>query len=638
MNKLRHIIPLVILVLLISLAFPSHNHLKARENTTSMNKASSTTEHTNQITDPHLLNKFNQLQFGIENWMPYLQMDSDPNWVPATLDETGNFTNRGILTGNISFLPNLSSQVTKLSTKGVFGGNFGGNKAIAQTIPTIKGHHYQLSYQGEYSPLLESPQDAQNNAPGSYPAGFRGGISVLNADTINSNNTLVPELGDFDPGFSALQTFSFTGTGNPVTVVVKVLTDKLGTVEVSLTHFAVLDLDQGIEEVRTGIANLFTDDTHTKLRLSVNQSDLDAVQNQIDLDLILDPLTKDYYQKELDKAQGLLDLVDPAIQVEALVDDPQDLHSYTIIGKTFPDALVQFNGPAVLPDPLMPSDDPRTSGLYHVRADEQGNFQMELLKETFFHAGEVLEATSMLHGKTATTSVTVLDITAPDAPILDPIKDQDQAFTGQAEAGSTVAILDADQNEIAQAKVDATGTFSIAIPLESKPLTPYLDYSAVSTDAAGNESLASESQTVQDTTPPEAKPVKQTFHPGEAYPEDPREMLTDIYDNAGIGPENLTITYQTTPDLTQLIPQEITIKLEDKAGNRTLIQVPVEIITQKITASQKPLSPGTGSSRHITKKALPSTGDQEMTLKVALGAFLALIALVSLYIRKKKLQ
>ncbi|WP_167630265.1 LPXTG cell wall anchor domain-containing protein [Listeria valentina] len=46
----------------------------------------------------------------------------------------------------------------------------------------------------------------------------------------------------------------------------------------------------------------------------------------------------------------------------------------------------------------------------------------------------------------------------------------------------------------------------------------------------------------------------------------------------------------------------------------------------------------TGSSRHITKKALPSTGDQEMTLKVALGAFLALIAFVSLYSRKKKLQ
>lgn len=256
----------------------------ARENNTSINRALSVAEHTNQITDPHLLNKFNRLQFSIEHWTPYVQSDSDPNCIPATLDGAGNFINHGLITGNISFLQSLSSQVTKLSSKSLFGGDFGGNKAIVQTIPTIKGHRYQLSYQGEYSPLLESSQDVQNNKLGSYPFGLRGGIDILNADTINSNNTLVPELDNFDPASSILKTATFAGTGKPITVVVKVLTDKFGMAGFILTNFAVLDLDQGIEEVQTGIANLFTDDTHTKLRLSVNQSDLDAVQNQIDLD------------------------------------------------------------------------------------------------------------------------------------------------------------------------------------------------------------------------------------------------------------------------------------------------------------------------------------------------------------------
>ncbi|WP_439443147.1 Ig-like domain-containing protein [Listeria aquatica] len=184
------------------------------------------------------------------------------------------------------------------------------------------------------------------------------------------------------------------------------------------------------------------------------------------------------------------------MQIEALVDDQQDLHSFTIAGKAYPDALIQFTGPAFLPDPLMPSDDPRTSGRYHVRADEQGNFQMELPKGKFFQAGEIMKGTSMIHGKAASTSVTVQDVVAPQAPALGEIKDQDAAFTGQAEARTTVSILNAKQQEVAQAKADATGNFSVSIPTQNKPLVPYQEYTAMATDAAGNESLTSESQTV----------------------------------------------------------------------------------------------------------------------------------------------
>lgn len=136
-------------------------------------------------------------------------------------------------------------------------------------------------------------------------------------------------------------------------------------------------------------------------------------------------------------------------------------------------------------------------------------------------------------------------------------------------------------------------------------------------------------------------------------------MLTDIYDNAGIEPENLEITYQTEPDLNLLGRQDITIKLEDKAGNHTLIQVPVEVTAiansetkvklkidrklapapfkQEIQPHSKTFtSPGTRSSKHIRVSTLPSTGDQGMALKVALGGILVLIALLMLAIRKKK--
>lgn len=660
MNKRHFIVFPTIFILLLSIIAPaaSGTAAEANQHLTKQNPLMNGTS--SQVTDPKRIERHNQLQFGYDHWKAYTGTFTTPiNWTPTVLDANGNFTHNGLMVGTVSFLQEDAFKKTTISSRSLFGGAIGGNKAIAQSLPTIKGHRYQIAYQGSYSPLLDSPQDVQNGQMGSYPFGPRGDIEVLNTEDINSSDSLVPEFSKIDPSFDQLKTATFIGTGDKITISVKLMTDSYGTVSMSLTHFSVLDLDQGIAEVELGISQLFTDDTHTKLRPSVNQQDIDAVQDQIDLDLIVNLDVSAEYQKELNKAQSLLDLVNPAIQLDQLVDDPSDKRSHTITGRTYPEALVHFESRTTLPEAALPSDDPRVPASHHVRADENGDFQLELPEDTFFSAGEVLQGTSRIHGKTATARVTVQDVVAPDAPVLASIKDQDQAFTGQAEPDSTVAILDADHEKVASAKTDKAGNFSVSIPTQNKPLVPYQEYTAMATDAAGNESLASESQTVQDTTPPEAKAVKQTFERGTVYPEDPREMLTDIYDNAGIEPENLEITYQTEPDLNLLGKQEITIKLEDKAGNRTLIRVPVEVTAiansetkaklkidrklapapfkQEIQPHSKTFtSPGTRSSKHIRVSTLPSTGDQGMALKVALGGILVLIALLMLAIRKKK--
>ncbi|MHC5251086.1 Ig-like domain-containing protein [Listeria kieliensis] len=649
-NSIRLSIFSLVIVLIISLAFPFGGKSKTQVDASTKQEGVPAIENTvTQVTDPKVLDRFNQLSFGIENWgiQSAKTVGANPgfDFSPDTVDAKGYFIDdNNQVYGKTTHKRGPSNPIS-FAVDGVNTGTVSTRTiAITQTIHTIKGHHYQLSYQGLYSEVDKdtsvyrdnNPQIPFKSAPiGSWWKGGRGLIDLY----LSNNLTNPPDFREFNSESYQLKTTSFIGTGEEVTLLVGALPDFRGVSTVSYSNLAILDLDQGIEEVRTGVNDLFRDDAHSKLRLSVNQTDLDAVQDQIDLDLILDPLVKEFYQKELNKAQSLLDAVNPAIQIEQLVDNPKDVHSYTLIGKSYPEALIRFEGVATLPNPTMPSDDPRMPASYHVRTDAQGNFRMELPKGKFFRAGEVVKGTSMIHGKSAITSVTVQDVVAPQAPTLNEIKDQDAAFTGQAEAGATVSIRNAKQQEVAQAKADASGQFIASIPADKKPLMPYVTYVAVATDAAGNKSPASNKQIVQDTTPPEAKAVKHTFQQGESAPKDPSGLLRDIYDNAGVESENLTVSYETQPDFSKLGSQVVTVKLEDKAGNYTLIRVPVEIIASEqgglSHVGNGNLSSGTGKSLHAGGVSLPSTGDRSMTWAVFLGALLILIALFVLRYRKK---
>ncbi|MHC5319739.1 Ig-like domain-containing protein [Listeria kieliensis] len=650
-NQIRFTIFSLVLVLIISLVVPFEGTTKKQVDASTKKEGIPTIENTiTQVTDPNILNRFNQLQLEKQNWKAVTSINgygSLAMFEQTEVDEKGYFVNEnGIKFGKVTQKQNSSSQTISFLVDSIMGSPQGtSNVGTIQTFRTVKGHLYQLSYQALHSePNREAanyrvfhPNIPFENIPvGSDQSGGRSRVDLYLSKTIDRT----PDFRENDFESNQLKTTSFIGTGEEVTVLVGALPDIRGISSVSYSNLTILDLDQGIEEVRTGVNDLFRDDAHSKLRLSVNQTDLDAVQDQIDLDLILDPLVKEFYQKELDKAQSSLDAVNPAIQIEQLVDNPKDVHSYTLIGKSYPEALIRFEGVETLPNPTMPSDDPRTPASYHVRTDAQGNFRMELPKGKFFRAGEVVKGTSMIHGKSATTSVTVQDVVAPQAPTLNEIKDQDAAFTGQAEAGAAVSIRNAKQQEIAQAKADASGQFIASIPADKKPLTPYVTYVAVATDAAGNKSPASNKQIVQDTTPPEAKAVKHTFQQGESAPKDPSGLLRDIYDNAGVESENLTVSYETQPDFSKLGSQVVTVKLEDKAGNHTLIRVPVEVIASEQGGSSHAgngnLSSGTGNSTHVGGFSLPSTGDRNIDWAIALGAVLILIGSVTFVYRRKK--
>ncbi|MFS9371465.1 Ig-like domain-containing protein, partial [Streptococcus infantis] len=90
-------------------------------------------------------------------------------------------------------------------------------------------------------------------------------------------------------------------------------------------------------------------------------------------------------------------------------------------------------------------------------------------------------------GSTATLTgdktVTQADITAPTAPVVNPVKAGDTAITGTAEAGSTVEVTLPDGTKVS-AKADKDGKFSIPV----SGLNAGDTVSVTATDEAGNTS------------------------------------------------------------------------------------------------------------------------------------------------------
>ncbi|WP_241608987.1 Ig-like domain-containing protein, partial [Rosenbergiella epipactidis] len=97
-------------------------------------------------------------------------------------------------------------------------------------------------------------------------------------------------------------------------------------------------------------------------------------------------------------------------------------------------------------------------------------------------------------------TITAPDTTAPAEPSGVQLSDDGLTVTGKGEAGSTVAIKDADGNTLASATVGSDGTFSVTLPAAQ---TNGQTLSVSATDAAGNVSPAA-TITAPDTTAPAA--------------------------------------------------------------------------------------------------------------------------------------
>lgn len=117
-------------------------------------------------------------------------------------------------------------------------------------------------------------------------------------------------------------------------------------------------------------------------------------------------------------------------------------------------------------------------------ADADGKFTITIEKQT---AGTkiAVTATDAANNQSAATEVTVIDVTAPKAPSINSVNDNDLVITGTAEAGSTV-VATVNGIKIGEAKALFGGTYTMDITKQTAGST----ISITATDAAGNISLA----------------------------------------------------------------------------------------------------------------------------------------------------
>ncbi|WP_088815958.1 MULTISPECIES: Ig-like domain-containing protein [Listeria] len=132
--------------------------------------------------------------------------------------------------------------------------------------------------------------------------------------------------------------------------------------------------------------------------------------------------------------------------------------------------------------------------------DANGNYRIPTGKQP---AGTSIAVTANIQNKETSQTVIVKDVTAPNAPVVNPITEEDTVLTGTGEKDATVNVKLADGTE-KTGTVDANGNFSIVIP--AQPGDSKIEVSL--TDAAGNTS-GKTIVTVESTVVPNAPQVNQ---------------------------------------------------------------------------------------------------------------------------------
>ncbi|WP_241630291.1 beta strand repeat-containing protein, partial [Rosenbergiella nectarea] len=204
--------------------------------------------------------------------------------------------------------------------------------------------------------------------------------------------------------------------------------------------------------------------------------------------------------------------------------------------------------------------------LTHVIADKDGSFTLNLPSAQT--NGQTLSVTATdAAGNTsqpATITAPIVDTTPPAEPTAT-LSDDGTTITGQAEAGSTITVKDAQGNTLGSEKADDTGSFSIKLTAAQ---TNGQTLSVTATDAAGNTSQPA-TVLAQDTTPPEPESLI-------ANPDTHTSTVTAVQDNLnGTNGNILQIAGLTALgiDISLLSSNNFNIKVEDNTSEDVTLNV-----------------------------------------------------------------
>ncbi|MBI0577740.1 bifunctional 2',3'-cyclic-nucleotide 2'-phosphodiesterase/3'-nucleotidase [Neobacillus cucumis] len=261
--------------------------------------------------------------------------------------------------------------------------------------------------------------------------------------------------------------------------------------------------------------------------------------------------------------------IDSTAPEAPVVDDVND-QSTSVTGKAEAGATVKVKANDVLLGTSVAKED----GTFNVTIDVQ-------------KAGTELTvtATDGALNVSAGTTVTVKDVTAPEAPVVNEVKNADKKVTGKAEAGSTVTVSNSKE-VLGSASASKDGNFSVSLKSAQREGTVL---KVVATDAAGNKSEPT-NITVGDNTPPAAPVVndvtefdkKVTGKASDTFKVivkvGTKELGSDVVDKYG--------SFSVTLRAAQKAGTVLTVVAVDKAGN---VSKATTITVLDKTAPKKPV-------------------------------------------------
>jgi len=240
-----------------------------------------------------------------------------------------------------------------------------------------------------------------------------------------------------------------------------------------------------------------------------------------------------------------------------------------------------------------------------IQAGADGRFSLEIPSQIAGVKVSVIATDQSGHTSEETT-LTVKDVTAPEAPKVDELTDQMTTVSGQAEVAAEVTVKVGDKT-LDTTKVGTDGLYKLAIPRQ----VAGTKVSVVAKDLAGNSSAATV-VTVKDVTAPEAPKVDEltdqmTTVSGQA------EVAAEV--TVKVGDKTLGTTKVGTDGLykltisRQVAGTKVSIVAKDLAGNSS---VEVVITVKDVTP---PAMPKVGE---VTDQSLKVDGFAEPLSKIIL--------------------
>jgi len=279
-------------------------------------------------------------------------------------------------------------------------------------------------------------------------------------------------------------------------------------------------------------------------------------------------------------------------------------------------------------------------------ADENGDYRVDIPPGSV-KAGDVVTAKAIdeAGNESELADTTVIDITPPDAPVIDQVTDASAAITGTAEARSTVEVTLPDGTKLTTT-ADANEGYHFDIPPASLRAGEIV--TAKATDAAGNGSELADT-TVIDITPPDAPEINQvtdasTTITGTAEP----DSTVEIKSPDGT---KLTTTAASNGDYrVDISPGSakegdvVTAKATDEAGNESALTK--TIVIGVMTPGKPEIDKESESSQPIQDEAeknkqigIPKTGSGmiENGIKYLLMGILAMLVLIMTIKKRRKM-